>query len=291
MHETIDLRKKREFGEIFNATIMFLKQEYKLLGKAFLYYVLPVSIVIAILSSYSQVAMLRGMDLTDSTNVLANYGQNFGKYMVIYGLMIINQALLISLVFGYIKLYLEKGSGNFQLQDIFEVIKASFVKMLISMLLVFVIVMVGLVLCVIPGIYLGVSLSIIFCIIMFENKGIGEAFSRSFELTRIQWWWTFLILFVSTVIVGLIVYILAIPAAIFGFSIGMHQLSNPGTLPESMGILYIIYSSAMALITYVLYVIPFTVIAFQYFNLVEIKEMPSLINKIDQMANDDPKTV
>ena len=51
MQETINLRKKREFGEVFNATILFLKQEYKLLGKAFLYYVLPVSIVIAILSS------------------------------------------------------------------------------------------------------------------------------------------------------------------------------------------------------------------------------------------------
>jgi hypothetical protein len=69
---------------------------------------------------------------------------------------------MLSLIFGYIKLYLEKGSGNFQLQDIFEMMKASFIKMLLTMMLVFVIVMVGLVLCVIPGIYPGVSLSIIF---------------------------------------------------------------------------------------------------------------------------------
>lgn len=291
MQESINLRKKREFGEVFNATIMFLKQEYKLLGKAFLYYVLPVSIVIAILSSYSQVAMLRNLNFTDSTSMLANYGNNFGRYIIIYGLMIINQAIMLSLVFGYIKLYLEKGSGNFQLQDVFEMMKASFIKMLLAMLLVFVIVMVGLVLCVIPGIYLGVSLSIIFCIIMFENKGIGEAFSRSFELTRIQWWWTFLILFVSSVIVALIVYILAIPATLFGLSIGMHQIKNPGTMPESMGVFVIIYSSVMAIITYILYIIPFTVIAFQYFNLVEIKERPSLIEKIDLMSNEDPKNM
>jgi len=126
---------------------------------------------------------------------------------------------------------------------------------------------------------------------MFEDKGIGEAFSRSFELTRIQWWWTFLILIVSTVIVGLIVYILAIPSAIFGLTIGLHQVNNPGTLPESFGVVYIIYSTVLSVISYVLYIIPFTVIAFQYFNLVEIKEMPSLIDKIDLMSHDDPKTV
>lgn len=290
MQETINLRKKREFGEIFNATIMFLKQEYKLLGKAYLYYVLPVSIVIAILSSYSQVSLLRNMNFTSNTNILANYGSNFGRYMIIYGLMIINQAVMLSMVFGYLRLYLEKGSGNFQMQDIFEIIKANFVKMLLAMLLVFVIVMVGLVLCVIPGIYVGVSLSVIFCVIMFEDKGIGEAFSRSFELTRIQWWWTFLILFVSTVIIALIVYILAVPATIFGLSVGLHQVNHPGTLPESAGVFFIIYSAIMAVINYVLYVIPFTVIAFQYFNLVEIKEMPSLIDKIDLMSNEGSKT-
>jgi hypothetical protein len=289
MQETINLRKKREFGEVFNATILFLKQEYKLLGKAFLYYVLPVSIVIAIISSYSQVSMMRNLNLTDSRSILANYGNNFPRYMIIYLLMIINQAVLLSLVLGYLRLYLEKGSGNFQMKDILEMMKASFVRMLLAMLLVFVIVMVGLILCVIPGVYLGVSLSVIFCIIMFENRSIGEAFSRSFELTRIQWWWTFLIIFVSTVIVALIIYILAIPAGIFGLSIGMHQIKNPGTLPESMGVLFVIYNSVMAVITYILYIIPFTVIAFQYFNLVEIKERPSLLEKIDLMSNEGPK--
>ena len=64
--------------------------------------------------------MLRNLNFTDSRAMLANYGNNFGRYMIIYGLMIINQAILLSLVFGYLKLYLEKGSGNFQLQDIFR---------------------------------------------------------------------------------------------------------------------------------------------------------------------------
>jgi len=291
MQETINLRKKREFGEVFNATIMFLKQEYKLLGKAFLYYVLPISLVIGILSSISQVSMLRSMSFGDSSNILANYGQNFGKYMVIYALMIINQVVMLSLVYSYLKLYLEKGSGNFQIQDIFEMMKASFIKILLAMFLVFVIVVVGLALCVIPGIYLGVSLSVIFCIMMFEEKSIGEAFSRSFELTRIQWWWTFLILFVSTVIIALVVYILAVPATIFGFTIGMHQLQSPAGVSESMGMFFIIYSSVMAVINYVLYIIPLTVVAFQYFNLVEMKEMPSLIEKIDLMSNEGNKTV
>jgi hypothetical protein len=290
MEETLNLRKKREFGEVFNATVIFLKQEFKLFGKAYLYYVFPIAILIAIISGYNQVSMVQGLKNVRITNAFSLYGAFYGKYMLTYAMLIVNQSLILTLIYSYMKLYLEKGSGNFNLQEIAEKMKSNFFKILLAVLLVFVIVIIGTVCCIVPGIYLGVSVSLIFCIMLFENKSIGEAFSRSFELTRIQWWSTFLILFVSYVIVLLIIYILAIPLSIYGFTVGMHSLKSTEDFSGSLSVVMGIYTSFTTLISAVIYLIPLTVIAFQYFNLVEIKEMPSLIDKIDQMTNEIPKS-
>jgi len=288
MEQTIDLRKKREFGEIFNATTIFLKQEYKLLGKTFLFYVLPVALVLGIMSALNQATLMRNMTELQSGNYNTfSVGNLFSKYAITYLIMLVNQVVLISFLFSYMKLYLEKGSGNFNERDIFEGIKSVFLKVFLALFVVGFISIIGLFLCVIPGIFLSVSLSVIFCIMIFEDKSFGESFLRSFELTRLQWWWTFLIIFVSYLVVSLISYILALPMVSVGILAGLHSLKDPSAMSTVFTPFVTAYTVLLSLVTAVLYLIPLTVIAFQYFNLVEIKERPSLLGKIDQITNDE----
>jgi hypothetical protein len=48
----IELYKQREFGDVFNATFAFIKQEIKPLGRAILVYILPFVLIQGIISSH-----------------------------------------------------------------------------------------------------------------------------------------------------------------------------------------------------------------------------------------------
>jgi len=291
MQETIDFRKKRDFGEIFNATTMFIKQEFNVLGKAFLYYVLPITILIGIMSAFNQAALMNSLQPNVGNGLGFRVGSMIGRYFFTYVILIIQQTVLVSFIYGYIKIYMEEGSGNFTAREVSQKMTSSLGRMFLAFLAVFIICMVGTIMCVIPGIYLAISLSVIFGIIMFEELPFGEAFSRSFDLTKNQWWSTFLVVFVSLILSGLITYVLAIPLTIFGFAAGMHSLHNPETFMLHMSPFIMVYTCFMSIVGSAIYIIPHLIIAFQYFNLVEMKERPSLMNKIDQITGDDlPKT-
>jgi hypothetical protein len=59
---------------------------------------------------------------------------------------------------------------------------------------------VGFIVLVIPGIYLGVALSMVFPALLFERLGPGAAYSRSFSLVSGNWWRTFGTLLVTFLI-------------------------------------------------------------------------------------------
>ena len=45
----INFKQERDFGEVFSATFAFIGQEFKMLGKAVVYFVIPIFFVAAIL--------------------------------------------------------------------------------------------------------------------------------------------------------------------------------------------------------------------------------------------------
>ena len=68
---------------------------------------------------------------------------------------------------------------------------------------------------------------------------------------------------------------------------GINTLAHSAAFPESIKIILIVLNVLTTILGTVLYVIPYTAIAFQYFNLVEIKESPSLMDKIDEIKKDE----
>jgi Membrane domain of glycerophosphoryl diester phosphodiesterase len=63
--------------------------------------------------------------------------------------------------------------------------------LIVAYLLVTAIVLVGLVLLIIPGIWIAVKLAMVFPTVVFERKGPFGAIGRSWTLTRQNWWRTF----------------------------------------------------------------------------------------------------
>jgi hypothetical protein len=278
----IELRRIREFGEVFNATFEFIKQEFKPLGKSLLVFVLPfvmiLGIVIVLFSSFSF-----GM-LTKPENIgTANYFMTiFQLYAILIIAGILLQTMIMSTVYSYLNLYLKKSETG--ISEMFTEIRGNFFPVLGASILSGVVIIIGCLFCFFPGIYLGVSLSMINIALIIEKKGIGNAFSRSFQLSHKQWGWTFLILFVSIILYYVISLILNIPGMVIGFTSVWQNFRNPVNPYEKYGMAYIIYTAAISTVTYLLLIIPALLIAFQYFNIVETIEKPSLVEEIGNIG-------
>ena len=280
----IDFRHERDFGQIFNDTFAFLKQEYKRLGKVLLFYVVPLLAITSIFSTIIQYRNLTGIFSQGTGNMFRN---NLAMYLISLLITVVAQTILAGGIYGYISLYVDKGRDGFSLGDVWDKITKFFWPIIFTNIVVGLVVIAGTVFFIVPGIYLAVSLSLIIFIVMHEQDSLGYSFSRSFELTRIQWWWTFLLIIVVYVLVIILIYILAVPAYVIMAIYGINTLAHSAAFPESIKIILIVLNVLTTILGTVLYVIPYTAIAFQYFNLVEIKESPSLMDKIDEIKKDE----
>lgn len=282
--ERIELRRERDFGQVFNAAFAYLKQEIKPLGRALLTIVLPGLIVLGIFLGYMNSFM---QNLYRNPGFARDYsmlGKFFGIFGIYFLLVILIQSLLITTVIAYLKVYLNKKESPY-VHEVFSETLKNIIPVIGASLLGAIVIGIGFVFCILPSIYLGVSLSLFLIALVIERNGIGNAFSRSFQLTHIQWWPTFLIIVVSVVIFYVFYIILEIPAYIMGINAVFLNLKQyQGTGMPILSNTYIIYQSVVIIITQMIYPIPLLILSFHYFNLVEVREKPSLIEKIETLG-------
>jgi hypothetical protein len=287
----INFKQKRDFGEVINATFSFLGQEFKPLGKVILLYVLPVLIVAAILNVFVGIEQqkylnsFKAVDTTLASNPFSMLGNVYKYTFLILLIYLVALSALRCTIYGYIKTYVEKGKDQFTTEDVWKEVRRFILPVLGTSIVVGLITGIGTLFCLLPGVYLGISLCLIYTIMIFEGKGMGDAFSRSFGLTKQDWWVTLGIVFISYIIVYVISLILSIPGMIMGVTSVFTSIRHfDQTSKLNFSTTYYIINSITSLLSYVLISIPFIAISFQYFSLVEQKERPSLQARIEQIG-------
>ena len=263
----IQFTKRREPGDVFSDSFRFLKQEYKTISKLFAIYILPFIVAYGVLQVYVQSKVLGQVDLSDLEMIRKNIGPIYGNiFMVLlFGLFV--QSLLAGTYYTYIEYYIKKGKGNFELSEITHLFFTNSLMALGANLLLFMIVIAGIAMCILPGIYFANTLSIVVMILIFEKKGVGNAFTRSWYLVNTQWWNTFLINLVGVIIIYAVGFILSLPAMAAGISSTMFSQQQTGTIGYPQW--YWILMGISSILSAVLWIIPYTFLAFQYFNLDE----------------------
>lgn len=270
----IDFNKPRDFGSVFTTTFVFLKQEFRQLGMAILYYAFPFILISAI-----SLILFMNRFKPFITNPEAIPSSGFLKeimffYFLMLLIFLISNVLLVSTVNNYIALYIEKGRGNFTAADVSGRIGSNFWQILFTVILTTIMIGIGYIFCILPGIYLAVSLCFVYIAITVDKKGFGDAISRSFEISHVQWWWTLLLL----IVIYLIIFIIAlIPYFFFLFSfIGFVSVQggNENLSPDKIIELIRKFSYFAAFLTIIfslLSVIPMVSIALQFMSSIAIK--------------------
>src|SRR5690606_6429107 len=117
----------------------------------------------------------------DSAEV--DFEMYFISLFILFSSLLAFYVLLYGTVLNYIKSYI-KNSGIVDQTEIFQGVKNDFGSMLALLLLVGLITVFGLLLCVLPGIYVWVPLSLAPAMLVFARTSIMDSISYSFSLVK-----------------------------------------------------------------------------------------------------------
>jgi hypothetical protein len=299
-----------------NATFEFIKQNFKPLCKSILLIAGP-PILIA--------SLIMGSFMTDFNGFNRNpSGQMEGidtffsspKFWLEVALMIIFYTLAsvmnIATVNNYLLLYGEKRSNAIEVSEVWARVRATFWMYFRSMFFFMVLLIATYIVLAIPVallavmspvlvvlgfifffcaiIYLIFASSLTFIIRAFEKNGFFEAVVRSFKLVKDKWWSTFGLVMILYFIMAIASYVFIMPWYVVSGVSMFHSLST-NTFEEpstSWQLLTTVMFSMQYLVQMVLAGLPNIGIAFQYFNLVEMKEAKGLMTQIETLGQQAP---
>lgn len=264
----IKFRKIRDTGEIISDTFQFLKQEYQTIFKLISGYVLPFIVLNALLQVHIQRNILSKIDIYDTEAVMSNFGPVYLNFFLATLFALFVQSLLIGAFYTYLEAYIIEGKSNFELSDITPRLFTNSLQALLANTVLFALFMIGVILCILPGIYLANTFSILVFTVLFEKNNISHSMQRTFKLVHLQWWNTLLINITGIALVYFAGVLLSLPTFLF-------ENSSPDTIPDSQkvqagfSVSYWVWIGISSVITSLLWLVPYTFLAMQYFNLDE----------------------
>lgn len=263
----IVFRKTREFGDVVADSFEFIKAESKPVFKLVIPYVLPFILVYAALQVYVQMKVLTHVDFSDPEKFLAQLGPVYVNifFSSLFGVFM--QSLLVGTYYSYIEFYIKRGRGNFTTGDVAPVLFMNTLYALGANLLIFMLVLVGVMLCIIPGIYLANSLSLVVMVLIFEKKGISHAFVKSWRLVNSRWWHTFGLNLLGVLIIYSVNFLFSLPGLFAGVSSPVE--SGDAGVAINYPDWYWVLSGISSVVSSLAWIVCYTFLSIQYFNLEE----------------------
>lgn len=288
MMQKVQFYKIRDFGEKINATFEFIRENILNLLKVVLLIVVPLGLLMGIFFSgifptIFQASLNPEMSDAESLSFVADLGVN---YLLMMLLSMVTIAFLVGSVYTYMLLK-DKNETPASPLEILKKVAVKIPQMIVLMILIGLVTGIGFMLFFLPGVYLGVTLSLALPIFVFEDLGIGKSFSKSFKLIKGKWWSTFGLLVVTGIIASIVSYLFAIPfyAGFLGdtFSSINTVEDDPSAVFEAFSSWYMVIGMGFMMIgTYITYLIPLIALSFQYFNLSERVEGKGIRGQIDE---------
>jgi hypothetical protein len=312
----IEYHKTRDFSNKMSATMEFVRQNFKSLGKSILFIAgPPVLLASLLLGSFFQKLMSSAFTLgpRDQVNQLSEMFTSptfWVQLCVMFIFIMVSTIATIATINNYILLYEEKQSNQIEVSEVWERVRATFWMYMSTAILFTILGIVVYVLMLVPAVLLGniaggfaalmifavvigiiylfIGTSLLFIVRAYEKVGFFQGLGRSISLVYGKWWSTFGLIMVLYMIVMVSSYVFMIPYYIITFTASLHSTTVEGASESNIGLqtASIIFLTLYYLCQMVLYTLPNVGIAFQYFNLVERKEAKGLMTQIETMGQE-----
>lgn len=212
------LEKERELGEIITDTFAFVRIHFKDLTQVFIQTILPILLLSVAAGIYYQYASQKivGDNIlieNDPFDLLRSF-----TTIIIPTLLAIFSSLFLFVISGIAILASLKSVqqfGKIEVQFVKTEIKTRFWSMTGLSVISFLSLMVAAVFCFLPFVYLIVPVSIMFPLLVIEEKSVGDSFSYAFTLIKENYWITLGTLIVLFIILALASLIFQLPIFIY----------------------------------------------------------------------------
>jgi len=280
--QKIQFRKIRDFGENLGDTFLFIKSNLRSL----LISVLTICAVFMLAQAiFNQINQSRAFGIFDQFRRGFNndpYRSFNYVFTPEYVLAILctwfsHIALQVTLA-AYIKTYVIGESVAPSVEQIWDVFRRYYLRVLLYSIPIFLLVAIGFIFCIAPGVFLAVVLMPFTMVVVVEESNFGIAFNRCFQLVKDNFWISIAIYIVAAMIYYFCTF--AVGAAI-GVLVLIMTYLTARSLATAMGIL----TSILNVFSGILYIIFFVSVSFQYFSLVEKKDATGILQRIDQIGS------
>lgn len=245
--EKLELVKERSFGENISMSFDFIKANFANTKNLIIYLV-----IIAAVSGLVSLVPTLGTALSTIVSAIASL-------------------LVITYVASYMKSYVSTTDGKINEEEVKVGSKKYLLPIFLGSLLLGIGIMIGLVLLVVPGIFIAVSCSFYaFCIIN-DDLSIMDGLKRSYALVKNNWWVTFGYLIVVGLVLGVISFVFSLIGGIFMFI---------GSFGIAIGT-FITYS-----VSFIVSIISSFAMGVYYYNLVDKSEGVHDASQIDSIGQD-----
>jgi len=308
--QKISFRQSRDFGELFNVTIKFFKQNFKPLFKCMLLIAGPFVIVSSIAGAFYQSNMVSFTSMLRNAGVFSNLFTP--AYFILIIFSILGSLVLMGVVFEYMLLYSEKGPGEFTVGDVARKLFGDAWKIISTFLGLFLLMVIVIaILALLVGGLTSASpaLGILFAIALFlgmfilgpplifvftaaylvrmkESLGVFASIGKARALMSDNFWWTWLIIVCAYLIVLILSMVFAIPQMFISFMVMFNGVK--GNDSSTLNLVFMIITGLSTFCTTFLYSVFIVITNFHYFSLVEQKEGLGLFERIDEIGKAQP---
>lgn len=273
---TLELRRSRNFGDMLNLTFEFFRVNFKIIAKSVVFLAGPPMIIAgAVMGSAINLSSMSLLRSTDSVLI------SFLIALVFFG---IGTALAYGSVTEIINLKALDPEGEVTFEQVWKETRRDFLMILFTGIASTVLILLGSLLLIIPGIYLAITLSMILMVRVHEGGTFSEALSRCNELIKGYWWATFGLLFVVNMVIGVLAWVIQIP---FTILFGAGALFSTGSDGMEGGVIYILYLLALVVSRLLVTIVLVIASSLQYFNLAEKFDGTGLLERIASIGTQD----
>lgn len=273
MKPPVYLRESRSFGDVITATFDFVAQNFKPLLKAYIKIVLPFLLFFLLACG-----LLVYFAISSADGGMPNLALIVPAYLLLIVLSLGITPLGVSMISNYIKLYDLNGKENITHEELRAATFASFFPLLGHYFVYGFLTTLGMMLCLIPGIYVMVPLTYMQFIRVYEDRPFGETFSRSFQLMKGNYWNGLGIIVLLSIIGSIVAQAFFLPPYLLGIFGILSGEPNPVLLGIA-GLFVLIYF----LLVFLIVLLPYIGIGIHYFSLVEAADAPDLNERIEKM--------
>jgi len=311
--EKINLRQVRDFGETFNTSIKFIRQNFKLFMKSLVFIAGPFLLISSIAGAFYQASAITMQSRLQSgiaygNNPLDVILEQFGwTYLIFIIASILANLALVGTVYSYMINYSEKGPGQFTINDVANTLTKNIGGILAVFfgLTILLIIIIGLIVGVgvaiglaVPGLgvlfliaaFFGMlilfppliwQLSVVYLVKMEENTGIFESYNKTKEVMRGEFWWTWLIVVCSSFGIGLIGMVFSIPQIAYQMVLTFSSLQggeNETSIP------FIAVATVCTFCTTLLYGFMYIINGVHYYSLAEKNDGKGMMERINEIG-------